>query len=575
MRELIKIDLGECVGCNRCISVCPVEEANVAYVDKGGIGRVLVDKDKCISCGACITVCHHDSRIYVDDTERFFADLRKATPISLFVAPAIRANLDEWEKVLALLRQMGVRKIYDVSLGADICTWAYIRYIQKNNPPSIISQPCPAIVDYILMHRHELIPYLALVHSPMLCTAIYMKKYQGINDKIAALSPCIAKAHEFDQANGLVSYNVTFAKLEDYIERNNLRLPAQGTQFDHIDSGLGSIYSMPGGLKDNVEFMLGKTLRVDKSEGHLVVYKALDAFAKENKANLPAVFDVLNCAEGCNVGTGCRHNKTLFEVNTAMEKARKNATQGRDREYFEQLYEEYDKKLHLEDFIRRYRPIQVRSIKITENDIENAFLQLGKAPGDHAARAFDCGACGCDSCRDMAVRVAKKLSVPENCIEKVHRDLSKEHDIVADWQAHNTKAVNTMKTDMAIVKGLSDKIVQDLAHVEEVLRLYDTLAKDINKIASNIHMISLNASIEAARAGEAGRGFAVVADAIRTLAGETQEATAKVTMASKEAKSSILTISETVTSIGAAIDESTDCVNEIVANTCNALGSGS
>jgi len=63
MRELMKIDLGECVGCNRCISVCPVEEANVAYVDKNGVGRVLVDKDKCITCGACITVCHHNSRI--------------------------------------------------------------------------------------------------------------------------------------------------------------------------------------------------------------------------------------------------------------------------------------------------------------------------------------------------------------------------------------------------------------------------------------------------------------------------------------------------------------------------------
>ena len=474
--------------------------------------------------------------------------------------------------MLALLRQMGARKIYDVSLGADICTWAYIRFIQKNNPPSIISQPCPAIVDYILMHRHELIPYLAPVHSPMLCTAIYMKKYQGINDKIAALSPCIAKAHEFDQTNGLVSYNVTFAKLEEYIERNNLRLPAQGAQFDHIDSGLGSIYSMPGGLKDNVEFMLGKALRVDKSEGQHVVYKALDAFAKENKTNLPAVFDVLNCAEGCNVGTGCRHNKTLFEVNTAMEKARQNAVQGRDREYFEQLYEEYDKKLRLEDFIRRYRPIQVRNIKVTENDIENAFLLLDKAPDDYAARGFDCAACGADSCRKMAVRVAKKLSVPENCIEKVHKDLSKEHDIVVDWQARNTKAVNTMKTDMDIVKGLSDKIVQDVAHVEEVLRLYDALAKDINKIASNIHMISLNASIEAARAGEAGRGFAVVADAIRTLAGETQEATSKVTKASTEAKTSIGTIAQTVVSIGAAIDESTDCVNEIVANTCNALG---
>jgi len=326
---------------------------------------------------------------------------------------------------------------------------------------------------------------------------------------------------------------------------------------------------MPGGLKANVEFMLGKALRVDKCEGQHVVYKALDAFAKENKANLPAVFDVLNCAEGCNLGTGCRHNKTLFEVNTVMEQVRKNVTQGRDKEYFEQLFEEYDKNLRLEDFIRRYRPIPVRSISVSENDIENAFMQLGKLPGDYHARNFDCAACGADTCREMAIMIAKKLSTPENCIEKIHNDLTKEHEVITDWQKRNAGAVNTMKNDMDIVKGLSDKIAQDVNRVEQVIGLYDTLTKDINKIASNIHMISLNASIEAARAGETGRGFAVVADAIRTLAGETQEATAKVTKASTEAKASIGAIAETVTTIGKAIDESNECVKEIVANTDN------
>jgi len=548
-----------------------VEEANIAYTDESGNAKVSVDKDKCIVCGACINVCHHESRYYDDDTDCFFADLRSGTPISLFVAPAIRANMDDWERVLAMLRQMGVRKIYDVSLGADICTWGYIRYIQKHNPASVISQPCPAIVDYITMHRHELIPYLSPVHSPMLCTAIYMKKYQGVTDRIAALSPCIAKANEFDETNKLVSYNVTFAHLEDAIKRYNLKLPAQGTHFDHIDSGLGSIYSMPGGLKDNVEFMLGKALRVDKSEGQQVVYKALDAFAVADKADRPAVFDVLNCAEGCNVGTGCHHNKTIFEINTTMENARKHAVEGRNKEYFEQLYEEYDKTLRLEDFIRRYRPIQVRTISVTENEIENAFIALGKPVTCPVCRVFDCGACGADTCRDMAQRVAKKLSVPGNCVEKVLQDLTKKHSLIMDWQKRNSAAVDTMATDMTVVKDLSDKITKDVTHVEEVIGLYDMLTKDINKIASNIHMISLNASIEAARAGEAGRGFAVVADAIRTLAGETQEATAKVTKASTEAKTSVGTIALTVVDIGKAIDESQACVNEIVANTNDAL----
>ena len=252
MRKVIINDMAKCVGCNRCIRVCPVEEANVAYVENDET-KVRVDSAKCIACGACLLICRHASRTYEDDTERFFADMRKGVPISLFCAPASRANLQEWSRLLALLQQLGARKIYDVSLGADICTWAHIRYIQKHNPPSIITQPCPAIVDYILMHRHELISYLSPVHSPMLCTAIYMKKYMGITDKIAAISPCIAKINEFDQTGGIVSYNVTFTKLEEYIKRNKLALPAQGRGYDHIDSSIGSIYSMPGGLKENVE----------------------------------------------------------------------------------------------------------------------------------------------------------------------------------------------------------------------------------------------------------------------------------------------------------------------------------
>ena len=157
---------------------------------------------------------------------------------------------------------------------------------------------------------------------------------------------------------------------------------------------------------------------------------------------------------------------------------------------------------------------------------------------------------------DIVRLTAASASEVVNSVEQANGDIDENYklssqmegsfkDVLKAVEAGNGAVVQAkdyitgMESIVSHAKTSTESLLDEMSRVTSIL-------DEINSIASQTNLLSLNASIEAARAGEHGRGFSVVAGEIRNLSEESSTAANNIAHILDQLKAQITDVADEI-----------------------------
>lgn len=128
-------------------------------------------------------------------------------------------------------------------------------------------------------------------------------------------------------------------------------------------------------------------------------------------------------------------------------------------------------------------------------------------------------------------KVAQMVQTVSEAISEVDQNVSQFAELsqqAQDLSQQGNEQVLEITRQMDAIQRYEEETIAKLQKLDQRSKDVTNVINIIRDIASQINLLSLNASIEAARAGENGKGFAVVAQEIQKLAKQTNDSVSHI-----------------------------------------------
>jgi len=415
----------KCLDCYKCIRMCPVKAIKVVK------GQAHIMYEHCICCGRCVTNCPTQAKRYRSDVEtvKLLLSGNKKAVVSL--APSFVSDLPGWtsETIIAALKKLGFHAVSETALGADFVS-AQIAYdlgsgdlgsqdFTQGSDKSrlMISSACPAIVAYIKLYRPELAPFVSPHASPLLTHSRFLHSHYGKETAVVFIGPCFAKKQESDLYENDIDAAITFQELAEWLEKERItpesvtslvtpdcvfqpRRSAKGAFFP-IENGEVTAFSAYMSKAVSNAAAAGQKIDTISTSGIRAVKRLLAGFEPES-IEKPLFLELLACSGGCINGPGMSASLPGIIRNTRLQSYAGTADNTLD-----------DTTLSKSPLIEANYPLSALPKTVySEQEIAEALQLVGKSNLDDRR---NCGSCGYDTCRDLAVALLNGWAEKSMC----------------------------------------------------------------------------------------------------------------------------------------------------------------